>query len=189
MVSPELDGSMVSPELDGFIAAAPVRIHSGPLQPRPEWGGMLEPGGAGPRPESSFRRRLFRASAGRHQTSDDGRSLACAGYEAGDRIVPSRQPGAGASWVRSAAAARLEKGAVIAAIAVTDDLGFRPEHRSDPSRPSPAWVRPSSTNLGESAFQGNPLVSDPPELRGIDRAVRDQAHERISTRMSGNLFN
>ena len=42
---------------------------------------------------------------------------------------------------------------------------------------------------GEPAFQGNPLVSDPPELRGIDRALRDQAHERISTRMSGNVFN
>ena len=78
---------------------------------------------------------------------------------------------------------------LIVAIAVTYDLGFRAEHRSDPSRLSPAWVRPSSTNLGESAFQGNPLVCDPPELRGIDRAVRDQAHERISTRTSGNLFN
>src|SRR5208337_3744944 len=28
---------------------------------------------------------------------DDGRSLAHVGYEAGDRIVPSRRPGAGAS--------------------------------------------------------------------------------------------
>ena len=28
-----------------------LKIHSGPLQPRPEWGGVLEPGGAGPRPE------------------------------------------------------------------------------------------------------------------------------------------
>ena len=26
----------------------PLKIHSGPLQPRPEWGGMLEPGGAAP---------------------------------------------------------------------------------------------------------------------------------------------
>jgi hypothetical protein len=141
---------------------------------------MLEPGGAGPRPEWSIRPRLFRAPAGRHQTCDDCRSLARVGYEAGDRIVPSRRPGAGASRLRPAAAARLERGAVIVAIAVTDDLGFRAEHRSDPSRPSPARVRPSSTSLGESAFQGNPLVSDPPELRGIDRAVRDQAHERVS---------
>src|SRR5271165_2004183 len=95
----------------GFIAAAPVKIHSGSLQPRPEWGGKLEPGGAGPKPESSIRPRLFRASAGRHQTSDEGRSIARVGYEAGDRIVPSRQPGAGASCLRSAAAARLERGA------------------------------------------------------------------------------
>jgi predicted ATP-dependent Lon-type protease len=33
------------------------------LQPRPEWGGMLEPGGAGPRPERRIRPRLFRAPA------------------------------------------------------------------------------------------------------------------------------
>ena len=39
----------------GFIAVAPVKIHSGPLQPRPEWGGMFEPGGAGPRPERMIR--------------------------------------------------------------------------------------------------------------------------------------
>ena len=49
----------------------PLKIHSGPLQPRPEWGGMLEPGGAGPGPEKSVRPRLFGAPAGRHQTSDD----------------------------------------------------------------------------------------------------------------------
>ncbi len=55
---------------------------------------------------------------GRHQTSDDGCSLAPVGYEAGDRIVPSRRPGAGASRLRSAAAVRLERGAVIEAIAV-----------------------------------------------------------------------
>jgi hypothetical protein len=73
-----------------FIAAAPLKIDSGPLQPGPEWGGMLEPGGADSRSESSIRPRLFRAPAGRHQTSDDGRSIARLGYEAGDRIVPSR---------------------------------------------------------------------------------------------------
>src|SRR5208282_114763 len=39
----------------GFIALVSLNIHSGPLQPRPECGGMLEPGGAGPRPESSIR--------------------------------------------------------------------------------------------------------------------------------------
>ena len=103
----------------GFIAVAPVKIHSGPLQPRPEWGGMLEPGGAGLRAERSVRPRLFRAPAGRHQTSDDWRSLARVEYEAGDRIVPSRRPGAGASRLRSAAAALLERRAVITAIAVT----------------------------------------------------------------------
>ena len=42
----------------------PFKIHSRPLQPRPEWGGMLEPGGAGPRPERSDRPRIFRAPAG-----------------------------------------------------------------------------------------------------------------------------
>src|SRR5271165_6119205 len=41
------------------------------------------------------------------------------GYEAGDRIIPSRQPGAGASRLRSAAPARLERGTVIVAIAAT----------------------------------------------------------------------
>jgi hypothetical protein len=74
----------------GFIAAAPLRIRSGPLQPRPEWGGMLEPGGAGPRPERSIRPRLFRAPEGRPQTSEDWRSIARVGYEAGDLIVPSQ---------------------------------------------------------------------------------------------------
>jgi len=39
----------------GFIAVAPVKIRSGPLQPRLEWGGMLELGGAGPRPARSIR--------------------------------------------------------------------------------------------------------------------------------------
>src|SRR5271157_5739201 len=29
----------------------PLTVHSGPLQPGPERSGMLEPGGAGPRPE------------------------------------------------------------------------------------------------------------------------------------------
>src|SRR5271157_4798556 len=92
-----LRGSYVAEDVfQGFITVAPLTIHSGPLQPRPEWGGMLEPGGVGPRPERSFRPRLFRAPAGRHQSSDDGRSIARVGYEAGDRIVPSRRPGAGA---------------------------------------------------------------------------------------------
>ena len=64
----------------------PFKIHSRPLQPRPEWGGMLEPGGAGPRPERSIRPRLFPGPADRHQASDDGRSLARVGYEAGDLL-------------------------------------------------------------------------------------------------------
>ncbi len=38
----------------GFIAVAPLRIHSGSLQPKPEWGGMLEPGGAGPGQKGAF---------------------------------------------------------------------------------------------------------------------------------------
>ena len=42
----------------------PFKIHSRPLQPRPEWGGMLEPGGAGPRPERSIRPRLLPTPAG-----------------------------------------------------------------------------------------------------------------------------
>src|SRR5208283_4240165 len=37
-----------------FIAVAPSKIHSGLLQPRPESGGMLKPGGPGPRPERSI---------------------------------------------------------------------------------------------------------------------------------------
>ena len=68
----------------------PFKIHSRPLQPRPEWGGMLEPGGAGPRPERSDHPQLFRAPAGRHQTSEDWPSIARVGYEAGGLIMPSR---------------------------------------------------------------------------------------------------
>jgi len=71
---------------------------------------MLEPGGAGHRPETSDHPQLFRAPAGRHQASDDGRSIAGVGYEAGGLIVPSRRPGADVSRLRSAAAARLEPG-------------------------------------------------------------------------------
>ena len=132
----------------GFIAVAPVKIHSGPLQPRPEWGGMLEPGGAGLRAERSVRPRLFRAPAGRHQTSDDWRSLARVEYEAGDRIVPSRRPGAGASRLRSAAAARLERRAVIAATAVTR------ARRLIAPRPPPPAPRPTPVIVAIAATWG-----------------------------------
>jgi len=93
-----LQGSFIPQDVfHRFIAVAPLKIHSGPLQSGPERGGMLWPGGAGPRPERSIRPRLFRAPAGRHQSSDDGRPLAGVGYKAGDRIVPSRWAGPGAS--------------------------------------------------------------------------------------------
>jgi hypothetical protein len=48
--------------------------------------------------------------AGRHQTSDDGHSIARVGYVAGNLIVPSRRPGAHVSRLRSVAALRLEPG-------------------------------------------------------------------------------
>ena len=41
-----------------------LKIHSGPLQPGPEWGGILKPGGADPGPERGIRPRLFRAPVG-----------------------------------------------------------------------------------------------------------------------------
>jgi len=114
--------------LNRFIAAAPLKIRSGPLQPRPEWGGLVEPGGAGPRPERSDHPQLFRAPEGRHQSSDDGRFIARVGYEAGDRIVPSRRPGAGASRLVRARSPDCRRGAwsVISLPSASPAIGHRP---------------------------------------------------------------
>ena len=57
-----LRGSFVAEDVfHGFSTVAPLKIHFGPLQPRPEWAGMVEPGGAGPRPEWSDHPQLYRA--------------------------------------------------------------------------------------------------------------------------------
>jgi len=77
------------------------------------------------------------------------------GYEAGDRFLPSRRPGAGASRLRSAAAARLERGTVIEAIAVTR------ARRLIAPRPTPVIVAIAAT-WGWPARVMLPGHRDPP---------------------------
>jgi hypothetical protein len=86
-----LRGSFVAEDVfHGFIVVAPLKIHSGPAQPRPERGGMLEPGGAGPKPEKSDHPQLFRTPAVDTYPLTTDTFIARAGYEAGDLIVRSR---------------------------------------------------------------------------------------------------